>query len=403
MSHTPARPADTYSPLYFLASLGAGGLAVTFFMWLMHWLPHPGKTVPVFEDISAAFTTGGAVTQGMIVLAMAGIAIFAFLNLKLLVWNLRSFRGWTKTEAYTKFAKTNAQSQVLALPLALAMSINVMFILGMVFVPGLWSVVEYLFPLALIAFVAIGAYAFKLYGGFLGRVLTEGGFNCAANNNFGQILPAFAFAMVGVGLAAPAAMSTLPAVAGLGLVLSTFFLMTAGIIAVVAMVLGLRSMMEHGANPETAPTLSIIVPLLAVLGILGLRQSHGLSAHFGSPEMAGETLAMLTKFLSVQILFLLFAGLVLIRQGYAQRFIFGAENSPGSYALVCPGVGFAVLTHFWLNKGLVDAGLVVKFGAGYWAITAVALVSQFAMIWLVWQLNRRHFGTPKNATAVPAE
>jgi len=403
MSNIQTRPSDTYSPLYFLASLGAGGLAVTFFMWLMHWIPHPGKTVPVFEDITAAFASGTVLTQGMIVAAMIGIAVFSFLNLKLLVWNLHRYADWSKTESFAKFSKTNAQSQVMALPLALAMSVNVLFIIGMVFVPGLWSVVEYLFPLALVAFIAIGVYAFKLYGGFLGRVLTEGGFNCAANNNFGQVLPAFAFAMVGVGLAAPAALSTVPALSGLGLVLSTFFLMTSGLIAVVAMILGLRSMMENGANPETAPTLSIIVPLLAVLGILSLRQNHGLGEHFGSPEMAGETLVMLARFLSVQVLFLLFAGLILIRQGYAKRFLFGNETSPGSYALVCPGVGFAVLIHFFVNKGLVDAGLIAKFGAGYWALTAVALASQLAMIWLVLHLNRRHFATPKAVEAVPAE
>lgn len=403
MTPEPRRPADSYSPLYFLASLGAGGLAVTFFMWLMHWTPHPGKTVPVFEDIMATFAGGSLLIQGMIVVAMIGIAVFAFLNLKLLVWNLRQFAQWSKTDGFTAFSKTNAQSQVMAMPLALAMSVNVMFVLGMVFVPGLWSVVEYLFPLAVIAFLAIGIYGFKLYGTFLGRVLTEGGFNCAANNNFGQVLPAFAFAMVGVGLAAPAALSTVPAVAALGLVLSTFFLMTSGLIAVVAMVLGLRSMMENGANPETAPTLSIIVPLLAVLGILSLRQSHGLHEHFGTPDMAGETLVMLAKFLSVQVLFLLFAGLILIRQGYAQRFLFGTETSPGSYALVCPGVGFAVLMHFFINKGLVDAGLIVKFGPGFWALTAIALVSQASMIWLVWHLNRRHFGTGKAPQAVPAE
>ncbi len=397
------RPSDTYSPLYFLASLGAGGLAVTFFMWLMHWIPHPGQTVPVFEDILAAFTSGGVLVQGMIAVALIGIAVFAGLNLKLLVWNLRRYAAWTKSDAYASFAKTNAQSQVMALPLALAMSVNVMFVLGMVFVPGLWSVVEYLFPLAMVAFLAIGALAFKLYAGFLGRVLTEGGFNCAANNNFGQVLPAFAFAMVGVGLAAPAAMSTLPAVAGLGLVFSTFFLMTAALIAVVAMVLGLRAMMEHGANPETAPTLSIIVPLLAVLGILSLRQSHGLETHFGAQAMAGDTLLTLAKFLSVQVLFLLFAGFILIRQGYAQRFLFGRETSPGSYALVCPGVGFAVLLHFFVNRGLVDAGLIAKFGPTFWALTAVALVSQVAMIWLVFQLNRRHFGAPNPAAPVPAE
>ena len=403
MTQHAKRPSDTYSPLYFLAALGAGGLSVTFFMWLMHWIPHPGQTVPVFEDIIDAFATGSALTQGMILVAMAGIAVFSFLNLKLLVWNLRRYAAWSKTEGFAKFSKTNAQSQVMAMPLALAMSVNVLFILGMVFVPGLWSVVEYLFPLAIITFLAIGAYAFKLYGGFLGRVLTEGGFNCAANNNFGQILPAFAFAMVGVGLAAPAALSTVPALAALGLIFSTFFLMTAGLIAVVAMVLGLRSMMENGANPETAPTLSIIVPLLAVLGILSLRQSHGLHEHFGSAELAGETLVTLAKFLSVQVIFLLFAGLVLIRQGYAKRFLFGNENSPGSYALVCPGVGFAVLMHFFINKGLVDAGLIAKFGPTFWALTAVALISQAAMIWLVWHLNRRHFGAAKTPEAVPAE
>ncbi len=403
MTQTRARPSDTYSPLYFLASLGAGGLAVTFFMWLMHWIPHPGQPVPLFGDITDAFAAGGWLVRGMILVALAGIALFGFLNLRLLVWNLRRYTAWSRSDAFAAFSKTNAQSQVMALPLALAMSVNVLFIFGMVFVPGLWSVVEYLFPLAMVTFLGIGAYAFRLYGRFLGRVLTEGGFNCAANNNFGQILPAFAFAMVGVGLAAPAALSEVAALAGLGLVLSSFFLVTSGLIAVVALVLGVRSMLENGANPETAPTLSIIVPLLAVLGILSLRQGHGMEAHFGGVASSGGTLVTLTQFLSVQVLFLLLAGLVLIRQGYAQRFLFGRETSPGSYALVCPGVGFAVLVHFFVNKGLVEAGLIAKFGPVFWALTGVALVAQVAMIWLVWHLNRRHFGAPAPAQAVPAE
>ena len=55
MHPTMTRPADRYSPLYFLVSLGAGGLAVTFFMYLMFWVPHPTRPVPVFEDVAAAF------------------------------------------------------------------------------------------------------------------------------------------------------------------------------------------------------------------------------------------------------------------------------------------------------------------------------------------------------------
>ena len=32
MTSQSFRPSDTYDPLYFLASVGAGGLSVTFFM-----------------------------------------------------------------------------------------------------------------------------------------------------------------------------------------------------------------------------------------------------------------------------------------------------------------------------------------------------------------------------------
>ena len=396
------RPADTYSPLYFLASLGAGGLAVTFFMWLMFWVPHPGQPVPVFEDIAATFATGGPAMQAMIVVALAGIAGFAAMNLRLLVWNLRALRRWTRGEGFAKFRATNAESQLMALPLALAMSVNVVFVLGLVFVPGLWGVVEYLFPAALLIFAAIGVLALRIMGRFVGRVLGEGGFNCAANNSFGQILPAFAFAMVGVGMAAPAALSQVPATAGVALVLSTFLAVTAGLIAAVALVLGLRAMLEHGAAAETAPTLMIVIPLVTVLGILTLRQDHGLSAHLGAPHDAAATLAWLTRLLSVQVLFGLLGLLILVRLGYAARFVFGAQTSPGAYALVCPGVGFAVMLHFWLNHGLVAAGLVARFGPVFWAITAVALAVQAAMIWLVLHLNRRHFAAPR-AGAVPAE
>jgi hypothetical protein len=403
MQPAQTRPSDTYSPLYFLASLGAGGLSVTFFMWLMHWIPHPGRTVPTFEDIAQAFGAGDLLTQAMILTAAMAIAFFVFLNLKSLVWNLKRYSAWTKTDAFAKFSKTNAQSQVMALPLALAMSVNGLFIIGLVFVPGLWSVIEYLFPLAIIAFLAIGALGLKLYGRFLGRVLTEGGFNCAANNNFGQVLPAFAFAMVAVGLAAPVALSTNATVAGFALVLSGFFFVLAAIIGVAGVLLGLRSMMENGVNKDTAPTLMISVPMMAVMGIAMLRQNHGMHVHFGTEGSAGESLSLLVKLVSVQVVFLMLGLLVLVRQGYAKRFLFGSENNAGAYALVCPGVGFAVLVHFLVNKGLVDAGVIAKFGVAYWGLTAIALASQAAMIWLVFLLNRRHFSAATPAQAVPAE
>ena len=43
MDRSVTRPADSYSPIYFLASLGAGGIAVSFFMFLMFWVHIPVK------------------------------------------------------------------------------------------------------------------------------------------------------------------------------------------------------------------------------------------------------------------------------------------------------------------------------------------------------------------------
>ena len=60
------------------------------------------------------------------------------------------------------------------------------------------------------------------------------------------------------------------------------------------------------------------------------------------------------------------------------------------------------MTHFWLNKGLVEAGLVDKFSVAYWGISAIALALQLSMIVLVWMLATKHFRAIPTEAAVPA-
>ncbi len=403
MTHPIARPADTYSPTYFLASVGAGGLTVTFFMYLMFWVPHPDRPVPIFEDIMAAFGQGYLPMQIAIAVAMAGIAILAFMNIKSLVWNLGQLSKFKTTEAYTKLTSSNAETQLLAMPLAIAMSINVAFIVGLVFVPNLWIVVEYLFPLALAAFVLTGILALRMIGRFLGRVLATGGiFDTKAHNSFAQLMPAFALAMVAVGLSAPASMSLSPTIVGTSLVLSTFFGTISAIYAVIAAITAIGAMLQHGSAKEAGPTLLIIIPLLTVLGIMVLRQDHGLHAAFDGHTANADTFMKLTQFLTIQVMFGLLGLTVLRAQGYASTFLTGDKNSPGAYALICPGVALSVMTQFWINKGLVSNGLLEKFSTGYWAFTAIAIIFQFAMIALLWHLNRRHFGQVQTV-AIPAQ
>jgi len=404
----PSKPAaeQAWSPLYFLAALGAGGLVVTFFMYLMFWVPHPGQPVPVFEDIAAYFAASGALGKAMVAAAVAGVAVFAALHVKLLVWNLRKLAQFRRSNAYRALHTTNAESQLKGVPLTLAMAVNVGFILGLVFVPGLWVVVEYLFPLAIAAFVAIGVFAFRLLGRFLGRILAEGGFDTRANTSFAQLLPAFALAMVGVGLAAPAAMSEVPWIVGTSLALSSFFTVAAVLISAIMLTLAIVSMVQHGTAPEAAPTLMILVPIVTVLGIAWMRTSHGLHTTLDVHGAPGETFMTLTQLLAVQILFAGLGLLVMARQGYAKTFLSrGGTRSAGAYALVCPGVALSVMLHFWVNKGLVASGLIAQFGVAYWAFTAPAIALQIAMIALVWHLHRLHFARPAQTEggAIPAE
>lgn len=376
-----------WSPLHFLGALGAGGIVVTFFLWFMFWVPHRGRPVPIFEDIAAAFAGGSLPVQAMILTGWAAIAFFAVLHLRLLAWNLTEYAAFRRSPRHEALRRSNDETQLLAAPLTLAMTVNMGFILGLVFVPGLWSVVEALFPLALLAFGAIGFWALRLLGDFFGRVLTSGGFDCARNNSLGQMLPAFALAMIGVGLSAPAAMSAVPATAAASLVASTLFLTAAAILGAIGLFLGFRAMMEHGAAEESAPTLLVGIPILTVIGIALMRQEHGLHVHLGLHGAPGESFMMLTRIVAAQALIGMFGWNVLRRQGYAARFIDGPARSPGAYALICPLVAGAVMLQFFVNKGLAASGLIDKFGAAYWAATLLALLLQLAAIGLAFRLN----------------
>ena len=44
----------------------------------------------------------------------------------------------------------------MAIPLTFGMTMNVFFVLAATLIPGLWSVIEYIFPLAIMGFLIIG-------------------------------------------------------------------------------------------------------------------------------------------------------------------------------------------------------------------------------------------------------
>lgn len=396
---------ERYSPLYFLSSLGAGGLSISFFMYLMWMTPRPGQPIPSFNSLVAAFQDGGLALQAMIAVSLIGILYFAATHVRLLVWNLRQAAEWRKTEAYAAFRKGNAESQLMVVPLTFAMSVNVAFIVGAVFVPGLWEIAEYLFPLAILAFAAIGVHALRIFTGFMGRMLTEGGFNCARNNSLGQMLSVFALAMVGVGFSASAAMSHNPVTSAVAFMGSALFIVAALVLGAIMLVLGFRSMMENKADKETAPTLWIVIPFVTVAGIALYRLNMALMHNFGVEWAPGSIFAFLTFLLALQLVFGLIGYAVMKRFGYFEHFVAGEGRSPGAFALICPGVALFVFANFFINPGLVGIGLVEKYSLAYFALYLPLVALQFKTIQVYRKLNAKLVAEEgkQPGTLVPAE
>lgn len=246
---------ESYTPLYFLASLGSGGLVVTFFMYLMFMVPHEGRPMTTFENLTATFSNDSLLMITLVILASVGILYFAYLHFRLLIWNIKEYLLFKKTESFAALKNSNGEVQLIAIRLTYAMSVNVMFILGALFVPYLWNIVESLFPLALLAFLTIGAYAVNIFITFFARVIAFGQFDCAKNNSLSQMLSIFAFSMVAVGLAAPGAMSHSTVISGTGLIFSIGFASVAIILSIIKIVLGFRAMFEYGINKEAAVSL----------------------------------------------------------------------------------------------------------------------------------------------------
>lgn len=381
--------AENYSPLYFLASLGAGGLAISFFMYPYFMIKDRSTPMPTFEAIWPLLTGDNPLLAGLMALDLAAIAYLAFLHFRLLAWNFSELGIFRKTAANERFQPGNGDLSLMAIPLTLAMTVNVCFVLGALFVPGLWSIVEWLFPGAMLAFLAIGVYAMRILLAYFGSTLTKGGVDFARNNNLAPMIAIFTLAMVSVGLAAPAAMSGILGVQVISMLLSLFFFSAAVLLAVIKLVIGFKAMFEHGINVQASPSLWIIIPIVTLLGIAWIRLSLGMDRGFALDEARTSLFVFAAVLLSVQILFALIGWTVMRRLGYFTDYVWGDKGNAGTFSLICPGVAFFVFGYFFLSFGLVHGGLVEHLSALYFAILLPFVAVQGLTLYVMLQLKRR--------------
>ncbi|MEE4252690.1 MAG: hypothetical protein V2I50_01460 [Desulfuromusa sp.] len=386
------KPASkAYTPLYFLASLGCGGLSVSFFMYLMFMVEHQGVPLATFDFIYPQLTGGSLPMQSMIALALAGIIVFAFLHFRLLVWNIAQYRIFRKSAEAEAMRSSHKAVSFMAVPLTYSMSVNVSFVLGAVFVPKLWTIVETLLPFAMLAFLLIGIYALKIFLGYFTDFIIQGSYDYAQNNNLSQLLGIFAFAMVSVGLAAPAAMSHVKLTSGLGFLFSTFFFVVAIGLAFIKIVLGMSSIFQNGIDKESSASLWIGIPIITLMGISAVRLMHGLDHNFDTSSTNTSYLILTGAFLSLQLMFGLVGYIAMKRLNYFDEYVRGTVISPGSLALICPGVALFVFSQFFIHHGLVNNGILNQFSVIYFLLQLPLVYLQYVTIKTMFRLNHKLF------------
>ena len=377
-----------WSPLHFLASLGAGGMVVTFFMYLLFWVPHPGRPVPVYNDWVSHLQTAGFCKQGIIILGLAGILLSGWFHFRWLFLNFRQYNRFKAAGGVEKIMGTNAHTQLTAIPLTCAMSINAAFIIAAVFIPGLWSIIEWLFPVSILLFVILGIWASRIYLKFFSLVLHHGSFDSTANNSFTQLLPTFAFAMVGVGLAAPAAMSHNNIVIAISYLLSLSFITGSLFLGLIKLTIGMNAMFREGISRTSLPTLWVVIPILTTAGIAIMRLSHGL--HTLELGHGASNYILLVIIFSIQGIFLLMGWAVMQSMNYFHTLLNREENTPVTLALICPGVALVVMGHFVVNSVMVASEIISKFGAVYIFLSFLLIVLQLITGWLLLRLVHDH-------------
>jgi len=383
-----------YTPSFFLAALWPGWMSVVFFMYLMFIIPRDSEKfpIPTFDTIISVWNKWDIIFQAIIIIAILWIIYFAMKHFQMLYWNLKEFFKFKKTEEFNKLKKWNWEISLMTIPLTLAMTINVLFILWAIFIPWIWNIIEYLFPIAIIAFSLVWILAFMIFMDYFIRlILKHSDADFVNNNSLSQMLSVFAFVMIWVWFSASAAMSEVKITIFLWLLWSWFFITISLFLLLLKMTLWFKAILEHWIDKVASPSLWIIIPILTLIGITIVRQSHWLHDGFWV-EINNISYLMITiVILSLQIFFWYIWYKVMKVNSYFQDYLYWKEKNAWVYALVCPWVALSVFLFFFLHLWLVKNWIIEKFGIIYIILLIVIFILQAKTISIILRLNSKFF------------
>lgn len=334
-----------FSPLRFLASLGAGGIAVMPFAFFQYTHPH-GKGLVTLSQMGHGTLPFG---KELFFYGLEGTMIlFTLLHFFLTGLFFKQFIAWRRTDAYRAFMADPLQNAGILAPfVSIGMSFNVVIGAIRFFVPAISENFQALMLPALIAWGLLWLALLRMEIKLLGISFATS-FD-VSKINFGWLLHPFALGMITVTGTGIAALCKTPAIAHAAAFMS---IVTGSMGLFLLMVKTIAIFKSHFSAPglpekQFLPSLLIVVPNITLFAVSGFRLVHYMEHQLGAHiHWLGQAIIMLS--FAFEVWYMAF-GIYLLKS-YFKKHLFNAEFHVSQWGLICPFVAFAVLGSFFYKS-----------------------------------------------------
>lgn len=335
----PGNKSTGFTPMAFLASLGAGGITVSFFAFINYTVEH-GKGL-------MTYTKTQELVNGPILYLYnffeIGMFLFMLVHFGLSVYFFTKLFKWLKTGAYKEMIQDPLTNTAILAPfISLIMSFNVVIAAVRYFVPAVQANFQAIMLPALIVWGIVWLALMWTEINLLKISFTKG-FDIN-KIHFGWLLHPFALAMASVTGAGIAAMAQNKAVADVAAFMLVISASMGAFLLVVKSVALFKSHFASEGLPakQFLPSLLIVIPNITLFAITAFRMGHYLEHHYNA-NLGPYFMIVTTTAFAFELWYMGF-GLLMLKD-YIKKNLFN-EFHLSQWGLVCPFVAIAVLGSF---------------------------------------------------------
>jgi tellurite resistance protein TehA-like permease len=332
---------QTFNPLTFLASLGAGGIAVVPFGYFQYAIQTEKGLITYSQLMNAATSTADLI---FFFIMQTIMIVFASLHFALTFKFFKQLISWKKTKDYRDYiSNPQKNSGYLAMFTSLAMTFNVFIGVVRFFVPALSNNFQ---DLMLPALIVWGVLWFVLMSTEIKLLKTsfQKDFD-VAKISFGWLQHPFALGMVTVAGTGIAALSANPSIAHIAAFMSLISGSMGMFLFMVKLISIFKSHFAMKGVPERQflPSFLIVIPITTIYAIAMFRMGHYFQHWFNFDSSVFSTLVVVIPF-AFQTWYMAF-GISMLKD-YFKKDFFRKEYYVSLWAFVCPFVGYAMLGAF---------------------------------------------------------